>query len=145
MKKEITLAISGMHCASCETIIGEELKAVSGVVGVHIDHKKGIGHVTVDRDVPHDHIIAAVKAAGYAATVDDETVLEPETSIEAVVDQQAVVSEPVVRVNTDKKKRTLRVTVEVDMDAPAQDVRERYMVAEQSAGAESFASKTSPS
>lgn len=145
MKKEITLAISGMHCASCETLIGEELKAVSGVVGVHIDHKKGIGHVTVDRDVPHDHIIAAVKAAGYVATVGDETVLEPETSIEVAVDQQAVISEPVVRVNTDKKKRTLRVTVEVDMDAPAQDMRERYVVAEQPVGVESFTSKAAPS
>lgn len=143
MKKELTLSITGMHCTSCETLIGEELKAIPGVVGVHIDHQKGIGHVTIDRDVPREQIIAAVKAAGYAATITDEISIEPQTSLEPVV--QPALSEPAVRVNTDKKKRTVRVTVEVDMDAPLHDVHEGHVVAEQGSADGKITSQPAPS
>lgn len=132
MNKELTIHITGMHCASCEILIGEELKAVPGVVGVHIDHKKGIGHVTIDRDVSHDQIIAAVKAAGYTASIEEEASSEREV-LTTLTPSAAVVSEPSVRVNTDKKKRTVRVTVEVDMDAPVQGIHEGYVVERASA------------
>jgi Cu+-exporting ATPase len=98
-----------MHCTSCEILIGEELKAIPGIVDAHIDHKKGIGHITIDGNVSHEQIIEAVKKAGYVASITEEDVMKP-------VIVQPTIIEPQVRVNAEKKKRTVRVTVEVDID-----------------------------
>ncbi len=56
-----------MHCASCEILVGEELKKIPGVVSVYVDQKKALAIIKYpdavsinDRD-----IIKAIQEAGY--------------------------------------------------------------------------------
>jgi len=62
-----TIPIRGMHCASCEILVGEELKKIPGVVSVYVDQKKALAIIKYpdavsinDRD-----IIKAIQEAGY--------------------------------------------------------------------------------
>lgn len=57
-----------MHCASCETLINEEVGGLPGVVSVKTDAKEGVCHVT--GDVADEAVIAAIKAAGYDVVLD---------------------------------------------------------------------------
>jgi sulfite exporter TauE/SafE/copper chaperone CopZ len=60
------ISISGMHCASCEILIGKELKKISGVNDVQISHKTGIAHISYNNTPPSDTaILEAIKTVGY--------------------------------------------------------------------------------
>lgn len=69
MTKTIHFSVTGMHCQSCEVLISEEIKEIADVGQVVIDHKAGQGSVTVDAQVSEESILAAIKAAGYDATI----------------------------------------------------------------------------
>lgn len=70
MNKTISLAISGMHCQSCEQLITSEIEELPGIQAVTVSQPKGRGEVTLDDTlVSPDKIIAAVKEAGYEATI----------------------------------------------------------------------------
>ncbi|MBI4592413.1 heavy metal translocating P-type ATPase [Candidatus Uhrbacteria bacterium] len=71
-----TFRVSGMHCASCETLINEEVKEIPGVSDVSTNAKDGICHVTMSYDVADDAILVAIKTAGYDAV--RETILAEE-------------------------------------------------------------------
>lgn len=63
------LTIAGMHCASCGILVDEELEALDGVIRSTTDTRRGIATVEFDPDrVAIDQLVAAVSAAGYAAT-----------------------------------------------------------------------------
>lgn len=80
MKHRITLQITGMHCASCEILIGEELKELAGVSEIVINAQTGKGELLLDTELcTKESILAAVKRAGYAATVTDEVMIDAET------------------------------------------------------------------
>ena len=70
MAKTITLSIPGMHCSSCEKLIGSELDELAGIENYSISESNKGGSVTFDdsRSSVED-VLAAVKAAGYDATV----------------------------------------------------------------------------
>ena len=73
MTKTITLSILGMHCSSCEMLIGSELEDIAGVEHFAISQPNESGSVTFDETrTSINAILAAVKAAGYEATVVDE-------------------------------------------------------------------------
>lgn len=60
-------SVSGMSCGHCAASIKEELSTVPGVHAVDVDLSSGL--VVVDGEqVPDGVIVAAVAAAGYAAT-----------------------------------------------------------------------------
>jgi sulfite exporter TauE/SafE/copper chaperone CopZ len=60
------ISISGMHCASCEILIGKELKKISGITDVQISHKTGIANISYTNTPPSEESIKeAVKNAGY--------------------------------------------------------------------------------
>jgi uncharacterized protein len=66
MSQKLTVHISGMHCKSCEILVEENFKEISGVTNVNADFKKGIAHVEYDGERPsHEHIEKAVHASGY--------------------------------------------------------------------------------
>lgn len=69
MSKKIHLKISGMHCESCEKIIGAELAGIQGLLESHIDSKAGHGVVEVEDFVKEDLIINSIKTAGYEAEI----------------------------------------------------------------------------
>lgn len=66
----VTLTVSDATCGSCVVPIREQLTALKGVQKVEGDAEdyKQI-HVTVESGVEHTALVAAVKKAGYTATV----------------------------------------------------------------------------
>ncbi|MEK7083782.1 MAG: sulfite exporter TauE/SafE family protein, partial [Patescibacteria group bacterium] len=60
------IPIRGMHCASCEILIGEQLKKISGVTNVRVSQKNAQADIQYCGNPPDDAAIArAVQAAGY--------------------------------------------------------------------------------
>lgn len=85
--------VSGMHCASCEMLINEEVGGLPGVLSVKTNAKEGICRVT--GDVTDEAVIAAIKIAGYDAVPDallaetdpviqSENKLPPQTSFASI-------------------------------------------------------------
>jgi Cu+-exporting ATPase len=69
MDRTIKLKIDGMHCVSCEKIIGMELSDIQGVRSAKIDFQAGTGEVIVDQNVSDEQIIAVIAKAGYKSEV----------------------------------------------------------------------------
>lgn len=89
MSEKIQLKIHGMHCASCEKLIGAELKEVPGVLKAKIDHKTGVAVLEVDAEVDEGKILEAVAKAGdYHA----EFTSKPSGSKKAMVLDKKVVA-----------------------------------------------------
>ena len=65
MKKK-TIAIRGMHCASCEILIGEELKKIPHITSVAVHHRQGNAEIVYTGESLSDEAIhQAVQNAGY--------------------------------------------------------------------------------
>jgi Cu+-exporting ATPase len=67
----IEFNVKGMHCKSCEMLIKDELSEIEGVQDVVIDHKTGVGKISLVREIKDDVIVKAIKNAGYIGTVLD--------------------------------------------------------------------------
>lgn len=73
MTKKILLKVDGMHCASCETIIKEELSELSGISDIFSDFKTGTASLVLDETKNNSAaIIAAIKKSGYEAKIESE-------------------------------------------------------------------------
>ena len=71
MKKNISFLVTGMHCASCEILIKDELSALTGVSDATVDFKTGKGSLILDLDKNSENdILLAIKKAGYTAVID---------------------------------------------------------------------------
>ena len=68
-----TVPIKGMHCASCELLIAEELKSIAGVEQATASLKTMSATIKSAGRVPDYAIEKAVKAAGYEVGIDDGT------------------------------------------------------------------------
>lgn len=65
-----TLRVEGMTCNGCVRHVREALRGVPGVAAVEVDLASGQAHVQRDPATASDaHLVAAVEAAGYTATV----------------------------------------------------------------------------
>lgn len=65
MTRQLDLSITGMHCASCEQLISEEVRELPGIGSVSISYPLGKGQVEIDDAVVKpDQIFAAVRKAG---------------------------------------------------------------------------------
>ncbi|MDO8529208.1 MAG: heavy metal translocating P-type ATPase [bacterium] len=101
MNKIINLKITGMHCASCEKIIALELGELSGVGEIEIDHQSGKGSLVLNSDsTTAEDILAAVKRAGYEATIigketEESSPLPAKESEIAVIQNQAEDGKPI--------------------------------------------------
>ncbi|MDZ4168315.1 MAG: heavy metal translocating P-type ATPase [Coriobacteriia bacterium] len=72
---KVTLSLTGMHCASCSALIEKALMAMPGVQGANVNLAIETGTVEFDPTVIGiDDLIAAVKLAGYSATVKVDTI-----------------------------------------------------------------------
>lgn len=59
-----------MHCASCETLVSEELKEIAGASDISVNAKEGRAMLTLDTAQSQTaELIEAVKRAGYTANV----------------------------------------------------------------------------
>src|SRR3990167_9162696 len=79
MASRITLAITGMHCASCAALITRKLKKTAGVEEANVNYAAAKAQVRFDAEKADEKtLIAAVKAAGYSALIADEKDREAE-------------------------------------------------------------------
>lgn len=63
---KITVPIKGMHCRSCEILIENNLKKISGVNKVEVSHKTGKADVFYNEGLPNgESLRQAIKDAGY--------------------------------------------------------------------------------
>ena len=60
-----TVHIKGMHCRSCEILVEDELRKISGVTDVKVNEKKGNAYVCYEGELDHQKIEEAVRNAGY--------------------------------------------------------------------------------
>lgn len=68
--RTIQLNTTGMHCGSCAMLVDMTLGDLRGVSGTKTDYATGVTIVTYDPDmVSEDDLIAAVRSAGYDASV----------------------------------------------------------------------------
>jgi Cu+-exporting ATPase len=73
ISKQTTLAITGMHCASCSALITRKLKKTAGVEEANVNLAANKARIRFNPDVVQEHgLIEAVKAAGYGAAVASE-------------------------------------------------------------------------
>ena len=71
MNKKTNLAIRGMHCASCATLIEKSLKKLPGVSDVNVNFASEKASVQTSYKISHQALISAVKKAGYDAAIID--------------------------------------------------------------------------
>lgn len=64
--------IKGMHCASCELLIGEEVNQVPGVKSCKVNFRKGRAIITYEGQFDEQGVQAAVEAAGYSLGKDEK-------------------------------------------------------------------------
>jgi Cu+-exporting ATPase len=69
MTSELTLHISGMICASCANRVEKALRATTGVESAEIDLANKSAHVRMSESTSATHLIVALSAAGYEATL----------------------------------------------------------------------------
>ncbi len=60
-----TVPIKGMHCASCELMIADELELLEGVTSATASLKTKSATITSVRQLPNNDIAEAVRSAGY--------------------------------------------------------------------------------
>lgn len=82
--------VLGMHCASCETLINEEVKSIVGVIDVTTSAKDGMCRVSLNEDVTDNAIIDAIKKAGYEAMADKTELTAPVVQIHQNIQNEAV-------------------------------------------------------
>ena len=63
--KKITLPIKGMHCASCEILITDELEALPDVQKADVSLRTKSATLYLKRPIPRAAVLRAVQAAGY--------------------------------------------------------------------------------
>ena len=77
--QQTTLAITGMHCASCSALITRKLKKAAGVEEANVNFAAAKARVRFDGAQTNEQgLIAAVQAAGYGAVIADEKDREAE-------------------------------------------------------------------
>lgn len=69
---EKTVPIKGMHCASCELLIMDELESIKGVTSASVSLKTRSATITSTEGISYDTIIKAVETAGYEVGTESE-------------------------------------------------------------------------
>lgn len=70
MLKNIHFKVAGMHCNSCVTLITMELSDVTGITGITLDLKTGLGSATLTESLLGEaDVLSAVERAGYSASI----------------------------------------------------------------------------
>ncbi len=78
--QKISLALEGMHCASCAAIIERSLRKLSGVIQANVNFAAEKALILYDKNlVSMEDLIGAVKKAGYKAILVDEKDREAES------------------------------------------------------------------
>lgn len=101
--KTINFKVAGMHCASCETLIIEELKELPGIADVSLSFKSGKGMLNLNGDTNLGKIEGTIESLGYKVEFFDinTSIDENHTEINKV---------------TDNKLSDIKVNIETKLD-----------------------------
>ncbi|MFA5948131.1 MAG: cation transporter [Candidatus Gracilibacteria bacterium] len=70
MNKNVTIKITGMHCASCATLIEVFLKEASGVKKADVNYSSESANVSFDSEkINTNNLLKVIKDAGYEASL----------------------------------------------------------------------------
>lgn len=98
MYQQIKLKIKGMHCASCEKIIGMTIRELPGIRDVRIENQTGVGDIVFDNSLTTIiAILGKIKEAGYDAEIDSDNnpiKLQDKTNEKHVVVKTSETSSP---------------------------------------------------
>lgn len=67
-----TIPIKGMHCRSCEILIEEKLKEISGVKEIRVSYKKQEAEFMLNAPASMDEVTDAIADAGYEVGKDEK-------------------------------------------------------------------------
>lgn len=67
--RQVTIAVAGMHCASCGLLVDDCMLDVAGVAQSRTDTRSGICTVQAEDAVDDAALLAAVVEAGYTGTI----------------------------------------------------------------------------
>lgn len=82
-KNSRVVYISGMHCASCEALISQELKKIDSISDIKISHRKALAELSYSGEkFPWTEVDNAVKKAGYQASLEKVVNQKQKTSAE---------------------------------------------------------------
>jgi len=70
--QKTTIPIKGMHCKSCEILIEDSLKEISGVSKVFVSLKRKEAEIHSNRVLKSEEISHKVEEAGYEVGFDDK-------------------------------------------------------------------------
>lgn len=70
--RTITIAVSGMHCASCGLLIDDTLLDMVGVVSAVTDTRTGLCQVAAEDSVSDLEILNTITEVGYQGAVQDQ-------------------------------------------------------------------------
>lgn len=67
--KTITMNVGGMHCGSCEALVGEALEELGGVESVEVSQGSGTATVVYDEcTISPETLKAAIEKEGYTVS-----------------------------------------------------------------------------
>jgi len=114
MQKLLKLKIEGMHCASCETLVKDELGELKGVSDIKVDANLGEGSVLLETDTNNvADILSAVEKAGYKAVIDEATGTVP-TDNKNVVDTTKIPASAGQTPAAERPKGINRVSLDIE-------------------------------
>lgn len=107
MQTHLNLSIEGMHCNSCEMLIGEELQELKGASDISVSLKDKSASLSIDPQIVSvDDVFAAITRAGkYTATV--------KTNGATLVKERKIASSTDTIVNG----KPVKITIETTADA----------------------------
>ncbi len=70
--KKTTLHVTGMHCASCATLISRALQKVEGVSTANVNYSTEKAVIDHDEKINIEQLCEAIKKRGYSASLDTE-------------------------------------------------------------------------
>jgi uncharacterized protein len=79
--KEVKIPIKGMHCRSCEIMIGDHLRKVPGVKAVKVSHKQKTALIQISKPVSNKALSQAIRDAGYEVGSDQLPWINTDSSV----------------------------------------------------------------
>jgi len=114
MQKLLKLKIEGMHCASCETLVKDELGELKGVSDIKVDANLGEGSVLLETDTNNvADILSAVEKAGYKAVIEEAAGTVP-TDNKNVVDTTKIPASAGQTPAAERPKGINRVSLDIE-------------------------------
>ncbi len=81
MTKKINIAVDGMHCRSCKTLIESDIESLEGIKNINVNYQTGECEVEFDENkISEREIFKTIENLNYKVVLDGDKKLEKKTS-----------------------------------------------------------------